>query len=270
MAMRNLSKYMDPSYPSPPTDVKFLFKEEGVSATKEVKAHKMILAFASDVFNREFYGSMESEDEIPIKDASQEAFQAMIDFIYKGQLNWKEYDLSVITSLYYLAEKYNVDNMKNMVIASIPEQEVTKDNVLSIAILAEDSILHQPLSEALYDVAASFIKKDFNGKLEDLHVFTEANEKHALIIFKVMKQVKKIRSPTCENCNQSSCLDGQNVTLQKFVEGASVSRTAARKLVRIVSEHSFTARNEDGTEIMGLSLNPYGHSQYVYNCFKQT
>eukprot|EP00092_Neocalanus_flemingeri_P027025 GFUD01029306.1.p1 GENE.GFUD01029306.1~~GFUD01029306.1.p1 ORF type:complete len:273 (-),score=65.78 GFUD01029306.1:19-837(-) len=271
MAMRNISKYMDPNYSGPPTDVTFLFKEAGVS-TKEVKAHKKILAFASDVFNREFYGGMESEDEITIKDASQEVFQVMVDFIHNKQPDWKDCDLSFLASLYYLADKYNIEELRDKIIASIPEQEVTKDNVLGVAILAEDNILLQPLSETLYDVAARFMKKDFDGKLENaLDIFTEVNEKHALVIFKVMERVKKLKSPTCEHCKQFSCLNGQGVTHQNFVAGATVRYIHGKgypginKLIKIVNELSFTGRKEDGTEITGLTLDP---AYYEYKCFK--
>ena len=62
MAESALMKYLHPKFRvCPPTDVRFWFKdEEGV--TKEVKAHTQILAAASDVFHREFYGSFKAED----------------------------------------------------------------------------------------------------------------------------------------------------------------------------------------------------------------
>ena len=69
MAMRKLSMCLDPSR-GPPMDVTFIFKKG--ADVREIKAHKLILSIASDVFNREFYGSMkEPKDNIDIVDASQ-------------------------------------------------------------------------------------------------------------------------------------------------------------------------------------------------------
>ena len=82
----------------PPTDVRFWFKEQD-GDIKEVKAHKMILASASDVFNRQFFGSMETEDNIEISDASQAVFLAMVEYIYNKKPNLKDVDLRFLTSL---------------------------------------------------------------------------------------------------------------------------------------------------------------------------
>ena len=70
------------------TDVRFWFKEEESGLVKEVRAHKQILSFASDVFNREFFGTIKTEDEIEVKDVTQEVFQAMMEAIYNKKPDW--------------------------------------------------------------------------------------------------------------------------------------------------------------------------------------
>ena len=113
--MANLPKCLSPDS-TIPTNVRFLFHLGGV--IKEVKAHKMILALVSDVFTTEFFGSMkEDKDDIDIKDASQEVFQAMIDFIYNKQVDLGEYDLPFTSQLYNLAEKYNIKDLRNEIIS---------------------------------------------------------------------------------------------------------------------------------------------------------
>ena len=95
--------------------------------------------------------------------------------------------------------------------------------MLDIANFAEDNILHQPLSEALYDAAASFVEKaeGSGNKLgRVLGFFTDESENHAGVIFKLMKRVMK--SVNCDNCHQSPCLDGLKLTRQNFTPGAKV------------------------------------------------
>jgi len=187
---------------SPPTDVKFVFKQE-MGGVKEVTAHKMILAFGSDVFKREFYGSMKSEDVIEIKDAVQEVFQVMVECIYNKEQYWEDFDLSFLASLYHLAEKYMIENLRSEIIDYIPNYIVTKENVLDVAVLAEAYAHHQPLSETLYDAAKGFfMKKPDQEKFKSIQdlLFTKENEKHSLAAFKVMERLR------CKNCKQPVCL----------------------------------------------------------------
>jgi hypothetical protein len=144
MALRNLSKFLDPNFDMcPPTDVKFVFTNNEDS-TKEVKAHKLILAFASEVFNREFYGSMESENVIEIRDSTPEVFKAMVEFIYHKKPHWETCDIlvlnvsscSFLSSMYYLAEKYNLETLKDEIIASIPKHLIFEKDLMEVAILA--------------------------------------------------------------------------------------------------------------------------------------
>ena len=109
-----------------PTDVMFLFNKG--SSTKELKAHKLILALINNVFEGEFYGSMkDGKDDMDIMDASHDVFQD---------------DLTFLSQLYYLGEKYNIKDLRNRIIAAIPEFKILDENVLDVAILAEEYILH--------------------------------------------------------------------------------------------------------------------------------
>ena len=242
MAFTNISNFLGPSSNSmvecPPPDVKFLFQEE--TGVKEIEAHKQILAFSSNVFNREFFGSMKSENEIMIKDASHEVFQVMIECIYNKQPNWFDYDLEFLSSLYNLAEKYNIAKLKDVIIAEVPKHKVTMENVLEVAILAEKNTLHQPWSSALYNAAAKFFMKKDQGERFDstLELFSPENTKHSLVIFKVMERIKELKSEKCGNCNQNPCVTGQILSTENFVAGAQViarpssQHTGLGKLIR--------------------------------------
>ena len=69
-----------------PPDVYFLLpdgEEEG-NSFKTIKAHKLLLAGVSPVFRAQFFGPMKDEREvIEVQDTTAEAFQAMVDFIYR-------------------------------------------------------------------------------------------------------------------------------------------------------------------------------------------
>ena len=152
--MGRISKCLD-STSNLPTDVSFMFKGEG-GQVNEVKAHKLILGIASEVFQRAFFGSFEVESKIDVEDISVEVFKAMVDFIYNKKMTWNDYELSFLASLYYVADKYDISELRDEIIASIPEHEITDENVMDVAILAEANTHHQPLSNALYDAVKCF------------------------------------------------------------------------------------------------------------------
>eukprot|EP00092_Neocalanus_flemingeri_P016201 GFUD01017535.1.p1 GENE.GFUD01017535.1~~GFUD01017535.1.p1 ORF type:complete len:238 (-),score=71.67 GFUD01017535.1:117-830(-) len=230
MAAPNLPKCLEPNSIIP-TDIRFLFKL-GNNSVKEVKAQKVILAIGSDVFEREFYGSInEKKDEVTIVDASQEVFQVMIDFIYNKQPNWKDLSISFLCSLYYLADKYIIGSLKTEIIDCISEQkiEITKEEVLEDAHLAEKNSHHEPLSEALYDVATAVLKAEFRGKVEKASEFfkeAEFSQANAVVLFKMMSRlnsVKTLPSSCCKNCQRTPCLTGQGVTRENFAPGAKIN-----------------------------------------------
>jgi len=242
MAESNLLKFLNPKFGEcPPTDVRFWFKDAVSGATKEVKAHTLILAAASDVFNREFYGSLRAEYDIEIKDTYQEVFLRMIEYIYNKKMDFKEASLSFLASLYYLADKYNIKDLRDEIVAVISQHEITEENVLEIAVLAEDNILHEPLSEALYAAAVSFVFE--NKEIVFLDLCADGNEEHAGVIFKLLNRVGKIkeRKKPCGNCQQTPCLNGQKLTKHNFVKGATViyDRTVKVVLIHKNSAKSF-------------------------------
>jgi len=190
-----LAKCLDSSF-SLPCDVRFVFKEDvsvgGSYGGQEVKAHKLILAVASDVFERQFFGPMKDEKDIRIEDSTKDVFQAMIDFIYDKKISFADLDLKFLSSLYYLADKYDIQDLSREIIASLPSHEITNDNVLEVAILAEENCHHQLLSESLYELATAFLLKKFAGKVNNVFKFfseSEATEMNGLVLMKMLARM---------------------------------------------------------------------------------
>ena len=67
--------------------------------------------------------------EVDDDHVSVDAFEAMIEYIYNKKIVWKDYGLSFLASLYYLADKYDISELRQEIIASIPEHKVSEENV---------------------------------------------------------------------------------------------------------------------------------------------
>ena len=256
-----------------PTDVNFMFKEENI----EVKAHSVILALASDVFEVEFFGSMKEEKTIRITDVSHEVFQNMINYIYNRQPKWKDLETSTMCSLYYLGDKYNIGGLRDDIITNISEIEITRENVLKVATLAEENCHHQPLSESLYGVTAAFLKAEFRGKLDRASDFcleaeTSEIEFNPLAVLKIMARLNSGGLPEkCENCQQVECQDGEGVTRDNFIPGARIKAypggvSGAFVLIKVNNDSDrFTAMTIINTTVLycECSFNP---DLYKYKC----
>ena len=122
-----------------PSDIKFLFKKEtnGVPAVQYIRAHKLILALVSDVFEKAFCGGFKDDGCIEIEDATKESFEAMINFIYTKETDLSIYGFEMLCSIYYLADKYNINALKEETLEAIKAKEILVDNVLDVGLLAE-------------------------------------------------------------------------------------------------------------------------------------
>ena len=137
--------------------------------------------------------------------------------------------------------------------------------MLDVANLAEENIHHQPLSEALYEAAASFVKK-----AEMLELFTDENDDHAMVIFKVIKRAKKLKLKSenlpAASCKQAPCRDGQRISTQNFTRGAKVYHPGTGGVIILIGKDdrgSFSVTWGNGTGFCNsFSIN----ASYIYTC----
>jgi len=211
-----------------PTDIKFLFKEEEdrMITVKEINAHRFILALASDVFKKGFYGGITDDGSIEIKDVSKESFEAMIDYIYNKKDNLKFYDLDILCSLYYLGDKYNISKLVTESLQAIRCKSINTKNVLDVGLLADQYSVHEELAETLYDTAARGLTSIFDGEVTKVgEFFTKlVTEAPASTSFKGLERImaRVGKPPVCDNCKSSPCMNEENVTKDNFVPGANV------------------------------------------------
>jgi len=273
-----------------PTDVKFTFKEDGAGSPilGEIRAHKFILALASDVFKNGFYGGLAEDSIIEVKDVTKESFGAMIDFIYNKKTDLQTYEFENLCTLYYLADKYNINVLKEETLKAIRSKEISPKNVLDVGLQADKHSAHEELVELLYEAAAESLSQKFNGDLDNVVEFYAEIDASATksstsckSLVKIMKRVKKVRkrklsSPVCENCENSPCIKGKGLTRDNFVPGAKVVDTDIELTLKLRKLHEKSARFLATRFPLPLVDGPFkmttyhfmfgGRDIYVYDC----
>ena len=163
MAAGKLSKSLEVSC-GVPHDVKFLFSSE----RKEITAHKVVLAIASDVFKTEFFGHVkEPKNEIEIVDVSFEAFKTMLEFIYNIKHNWLTKGLRFLAEMYYLAEKYILDTLKREILGFLRWARIAPKDVMKVSMTADKFSFLEPFSDLLYQISLQCIEKHFKGSYKE-------------------------------------------------------------------------------------------------------
>jgi len=229
MAVKNLHKSLEINSKIP-KDVAFVIRSQEVEQV--ISAHKVILSIASKVFELQFFGELpETRNEIVIVDSSYEAFSAMIEYIYNINCDWSKEGLPFIAEMFYLGEKYQIEDLKMEMLEVIEKYKVQRSNVLEVAILAESKSHLDEFSKRLYRVVARFLLKYFKGDIQEvLKLFSEVkvdptDPTNSYILHKLLVIITELKASEprqCINCKSQSCLDGKVLTKNNFVSGAMI------------------------------------------------
>ena len=102
------------------SDVKFVVRDsKGGSESKNIPAHKFVLAISSPVFYAMFYGALaETKDTIEIFDCEYESLLELFRFIYSDKANFTPQN---VMELMYLAKKYILPTLADKCSAYLQE-----------------------------------------------------------------------------------------------------------------------------------------------------
>ena len=136
--------FLSPDSDLPP-DVSFLVSgEDENSISKTIKAHKWPLAGVSPVFRKQFFGPMKDEREvIEVEKTTAEAFQTLIDFIYKqpGKDTFTGNKIECPQKLFELleiAERYQCLDLAILVKEAFRNFVVKRENMIFTATVAKN------------------------------------------------------------------------------------------------------------------------------------
>eukprot|EP00092_Neocalanus_flemingeri_P016300 GFUD01017645.1.p1 GENE.GFUD01017645.1~~GFUD01017645.1.p1 ORF type:complete len:280 (-),score=49.15 GFUD01017645.1:127-966(-) len=214
--------------PNPTCDIKFTFLDQATGLTSELPAHKLILAFGSEVFMRQFFGTLpEEKDTIPIEDSSVQVFRIFLDIIYNKKISLEAFDFQLLADLYYLAEKYHHELLKDSIAKEVSARKIVSGNLLEVAKLAETNSHLAQFSSSLFNICYVFLRGSDQGTIFDIFENEDVGEENSSTLHRLMAGAKRSRpnpSDICKNCQQELCLNGKKLTKCNFVTGASVSR----------------------------------------------
>ena len=224
--------------PQQTSDIKFVFVDKNSGEKHELFAHKFVLAFGSEVFMTQFFGSIKEErDVILVEDASFDAFKMFLDLLYNKKVSTKETSFKLLAELFYLSDKYIMVEMQELIIQEVASRKIVPGILLDAAKFAEESVHMEKFSMSILKICAAFIKDDIKSVLE-IFSSVEAGGTNSLVLHRLMAKSSQFVSNICNNCKQSSCLRGKSVTMANFVMDAKVKYLPSKETGKLFVEDS--------------------------------
>ena len=112
------------------SDVKFVVRDsKGGSESKNIPAHKFVLAISSPVFYAMFYGELaETKDSVEISDCEYESLLELFRFIYSDETNLTSDN---VMQLMYLSKKYMLPSLADKC-SSYLQENLDGSNVFTV------------------------------------------------------------------------------------------------------------------------------------------
>merc|ERR1719187_1093656 len=176
--------------------------EVELTATSDIQAHKFLLASISDVFESMFFGDLKEEgDIVELKETTMVAARAFFKYIYEkpGTVKIDAMSMKNIFHLYKLADRYGVASLMKTVQEVIKTKELTKENVMEVAAVAEKYlIVFEDISKELQKRCGNFVRANLNLS-PAVKEFLKNDDFDTDLFRKLVIQAEDV-PPTCNNC----------------------------------------------------------------------
>jgi len=225
-------------------DVTFSFSDIGTKGTKELRANKTFLACASDIFRTQFFGSIPVEKVIHVEDSNVDAFDTFLDILYHVDVDLKDKNLKFLGEIFYLAEKYQVNDLKTLIVEVVESLKIGMKDVVEIMMIAERTSRLEQFSESLILLCVELVLSSSTETLAEMFDMFEVEESTSYLLHKLMSKVNKLKDKVnvvgpCKNCRRKPCINGEVITHINFVEKACAFMKGYDKILETSRKDGF-------------------------------
>ena len=193
--------FLSPNSDLPP-DVSFLVADgdRSSNSSKTIRAHRCLLGGVSEVFRKQFFGPMKDDrEEIEVEETTAEAFQTMIDFIYRkagpdtfsmDSIKCPQKQFEVLQ----LAEYYQVWDLKIPVKKTLEKLDVTGENFVHSAKVASNyKVLFEDFSLILSTRCLKFLQDTAKNPYDMASVIEDTLNNFPGASLDILLQLKRVK-----------------------------------------------------------------------------
>merc|ERR1712142_119272 len=147
------------------------------------------------------------------------------------KIDWKDISVFEIFDIVNLAEKYQIPELSEEITFQLKEYPLTMENVLDIAVTAEQFNQFETIVSTLLETCAKFLKSELNSeKLQ----FQFALKQSGTGKEKIVLHLLSMASPECSNCGKPKCMNGQLITTCDLIaEGMEITAGLNYTVVKV-------------------------------------
>jgi len=209
-----------------PADVTFHFGDdddfemiEDDIVDDDVKAHRMILALASDKFKDMLYTTHDDNNDVKIENISKSVFSAMISFIYGTTADLQALNICELMELRDVSKDYKVAGLAQATQDTIERFSVTEDNLFETV---KDILEIEADSDEMIQHCARFIKS--NLKDNEIDEFIESLDQNKTMSENISRAIGNLIPPPCSNCLATPCLNNTTIpNTNNMIPGCKVA-----------------------------------------------
>ena len=209
-----------------PADVTFHFGDdddfemiEDDIVDDDVKAHRMILALASDKFKDMLYTPHDDNNDVKIENISKSVFSAMISFIYGTTADLQALNICELMELRDVSKDYKVAGLAQATQDTIERFSVTEDNLFETV---KDILEIEADSDEMIQHCARFIKS--NLKDNEIDEFIESLDQNKTMSENISRAIGNLIPPLCDNCLATPCLNNTTIpNTNNMIPGCKVA-----------------------------------------------
>ena len=114
---------------------------------RQLGANRMLLSASCEAFEAMFSGDWKEETVINLSDTNLGAFKLFVRILYSESVELREFDLLTLDQLYYLGDKYIIEEIKRNVIAATTVAIQMNMNIERLSLL--EHIKSDPMKDML-------------------------------------------------------------------------------------------------------------------------
>ena len=173
-----------------------------------ITAHKVILAVHSEYFRVAFFGTGASfkEDKdgiVMVKETTKQAFWDLMGFIYEKDIDFENKSLTELFEILNLAQRFQVDKLKEVVSKNINNFPLTMDNVVMVAATAQELSHFEEVSKNLMEGCVDLLSKRLVDVKSVLAVISKNGD--GSTVLKLLKDFDLKMKSICNNCGSFPC-----------------------------------------------------------------
>ena len=121
-----------------------------------------------------------------MKDSNRTSFSTFLDMLYNIKIDLNKMNLKRLGELFYLVQKYQVNNWREAIIKNVKQRKLKVDEVLDAVVVAGANSHLTEFAKAINIICAKFVHNSSSRDITELFMKSEIEEATSALLHRFM------------------------------------------------------------------------------------